>query len=162
MVVAGGLNFGGPANFPSGRYDTSYVVTDTATRTSGRHSIKFGGEYRYFINNNFAQGTGAFNFPSVPAFMSGTANSFNITLGDRTSLIDQQALGLFLQDQIAVHNRLTLDIGMRYEWHVTPTERDDKFVVFDAATASLLRVGVDLDEIYAQNNRNFEPRAGLA
>jgi hypothetical protein len=48
---------------------------------------------------------------------------------------------------------------MRYEWHVTPTERDDRFVVFDAATASLLRVGVDLDEIYQQNNRNFEPRA---
>jgi hypothetical protein len=162
MIVAGGLNFGGPATFPSGRNDASYVATDTATRTSGRHSIKFGGEYRYFINNNFAQGTGAFNFPNVAAFMSGTANSFTITLGNRTSLIDQQALGLFLQDQIAVHNRLTIDIGMRYEWHVTPTERNDKFVVFDAATASLLRVGVDLDEIYAQNNRNFEPRAGLA
>jgi hypothetical protein len=36
-------------------------------------------------------------------------------------------------------------------------------VVFDAETVSLLRVGVDTDdEIYAQNNRNFEPRAGIA
>ena len=49
--------------------------------------------------------------------------------------------------------------GLRYEWHVTPTERDDRFVVFDAASASLVRVGVDLDEIYQQNNRNVEPRA---
>ena len=51
---------------------------------------------------------------------------------------------------------------MRYEWHVTPTERDDRFVVFDAASASLVRVGVDVDEIYQQNNRNFEPRVGVA
>ncbi|HEY7291057.1 MAG TPA: TonB-dependent receptor [Vicinamibacterales bacterium] len=162
MIVAGGLNFGGPANYPSGRYDTSYVLTDKVTRTSGRHSLKFGGEYRYFVNDNFAQGTGIFNFPSVAAFLAGTANSFNITLGDRSSVIDQQALGLFVQDQIAVHDRLTLDVGLRYEWHVTPTERDDKFVVFDAETASLLRVGVNLDAIYAQNNRNIEPRAGIA
>ncbi len=28
--------------------------------------------------------------------------------------------------------------------------------------ASLVRVGVDVDEIYAQNNLNFEPRAGVA
>ena len=45
---------------------------------------------------------------------------------------------------------------------MTPTERDNQFVVFDAATASLLRVGVDVDEIYRQNNRNIEPRLGVA
>ena len=54
---------------------------------------------------------------------------------------------------------LTLDLGLRYEWHVTPTERDNQFVVFDQDTVSLLRVGVDLDEIYRQNNGNVEPRA---
>ena len=45
---------------------------------------------------------------------------------------------------------------------MTPTERDDQFVVFDAATASLLRVGVDVDKIYRENNDNIEPRLGLA
>ena len=103
-----------------------------------------------------------FNFPSVAAFLTGTANAFNTTLGERGSVIDQRAVGLFVQDQIAVHDRLTLDLGMRYEWHVTPTERDNRFVVFDAARASLVRVGVDVDEIYAQNNLNVEPRAGVA
>ena len=103
-----------------------------------------------------------FNFPSVAAFLTGTANAFNITLGERRSLIDQRAMGLFVQDQVTVHDRLTLELGMRYEWHVTPTERDNRFIVFDAARASLVRVGVDVDEIYAQNNLNFEPRAGVA
>ncbi len=34
-------------------------------------------------------------------------------------------------------------------------------MVFDAASASLLRVGVDLDRIHRQNHQNFEPRLGL-
>jgi len=162
MIVAGGLNFGGPGTLPQGRFDTSYVANDTVSRTSGHHAIKFGGEYRHFINENFAEGTGIFNFPSVAAFLAGTANAFNITLGERRSLIDQRALGLFIQDHISARDRLTLELGMRYEWHVTPTERDNRFVVFDAASASLIRVGVDVDQVYRQNARNFEPRAGVA
>jgi hypothetical protein len=163
LIVAGDLSFGGPAAQPQGRVDTSYVVNDTFTRATGRHVMKFGGEYRHFINENFAEGTGLFNFPSVSAFLAATANAFNITLGERRSVIDQRALSLFLQDRVSVHDTLTLDLGMRYEWHVTPVERDDKFVVFDPDTRSLLRVGVDTrGGIYRQNNRNFEPRVGIA
>jgi hypothetical protein len=162
ITVAGGLQFGGPGGLPQGRFDTSYVFADTLTHARGRHSIRLGGEYRHFINDNFAEGTGTFNFPSVEAFLSGTANAFAITLGERRSVIDQRALSLFVQDGVALHNGVTIEIGMRYEWHVTPVERGDRFVVFDAATASLLRVGAELEEIYAQNNRNLEPRLGVA
>ena len=162
IIVAGDLNFGGPGTLPQGRFDTSYVFADTVTRASGRHVIRLGGEYRHFVNENFAEGTGVFNVPNVPAFLAGTANAFGITLGERRSVIDQRAVGLFLQDNITVRDTLTLEIGMRYEWHVTPTERDGRFVVFDAGSASLLRVGTDLDGIYQQNNRNFEPRLGLS
>ena len=163
MVVAGDLNFGGPATLPQGRTDTSYVLVDAFRHASGRHSLSLGGEYRHFINENFAEGTGAFNFPSVDAFLAGTANAFNATLGERRSVIDQRAMALFVQDQITLGRGLTLELGLRYEWHVTPTERDNRFVVFDAASASLLRVGVDVNEgIYQQNNRNLEPRVGIA
>jgi hypothetical protein len=162
MIVAGAFNFGGPGTLPMGRFDTSYVVADTLSRASGRHSLRLGGEYRHFINDNFAEGSGVFNFPSVDAFLAGTANAFTITLNERRSLIDQRAIGLFVQDHLAVHENVTLELGLRYEWHLTPTERYGRFVVFDAGSASLLRVGTDLDEIYAQNNRNFEPRVGVA
>jgi hypothetical protein len=161
MSVAGDLNFGGPGLLPQGRFDTSYVFLDTLTRVSGRHRLRFGGEYRHFVNENFAEGTGAFTFPTVDAFLAGTATAFNITLGERRSVIDQRALALFVEDRIDIRDNVTLELGMRYEWHVTPTERDDRFVVFDANSASLLRVGIDRDEIYAQNNRNVEPRVGV-
>jgi hypothetical protein len=162
MLVAGGLNFGGPAIYPLGRDDVSYVFTDTLSYVRGAQTLKAGGEYRHFINENVNEGTGSFNFPSVEAFMAGTANAFSTTLGERRNHIDQRALALFFQDSIAVRSNLTLELGMRYEWHVTPTERDNQFVVFDRERASLLQVGVHVDEIYQQNNRNFEPRVGVA
>jgi hypothetical protein len=162
MVVAGALNFGGPATLPLGRKDTLYVFNDTLTRIAGRHTFKTGGEFRRFLNHNFAQGTGQFNFPSMAAFLAGTANAFSITLGERRNRMTEDALSFFAQDSIAVGSSLTIDLGLRYEWHMTPTERDNQFVVFDAATASLVRVGVDVDKIYRENNDNIEPRLGFA
>jgi hypothetical protein len=162
MIVAGSLNFGGPAIFPQGRKDALYVFKDTVTYTSRRHAVRMGGELRRFLSDNFNEGTGQFTFPSVAAFLSGTANAFSITLGERRSHISQDALGFFVQDQISLRSNLSLDFGLRYEWHVTPTERDNQFVVFDATTASLVRVGVDVEKIYQENNRNFEPRVGIA
>jgi outer membrane receptor protein involved in Fe transport len=97
----------------------------------------------------------------MDAFLRATANSFSITLGQRRSLIDQRALAAFGQDQIAIGDDLRIDLGLRYEWHVTPVERDDRFIVFDRATASLIRVGRDVPRIYQQNNANVEPRVGV-
>jgi hypothetical protein len=111
MIVAGALNFGGPSNLPLGRKDTLYVFNDTLTRIAGRHSFKTGGEFRRFLNNNFAQGTGQFNFPSMDAFLAGTANAFSITLGERRNHITEDALSFFAQDAIAVGPSLTIDLG---------------------------------------------------
>jgi len=162
LIVAGALNFGGPAILPQGRKDTLYVFNDTVTHVTSRQSIRFGGEYRRFLNNQFAQGTGQFNFPSMAAFLDGTANAFSVTLGKRLSHIRQDAVSFFAQDGVRIGSNVTVDLGLRYEWHVTPSERDNQFVVFDAATASLVRVGVNVASIYQQNNRNFEPRIGVA
>ncbi len=41
-----GLNFGGPNGFPQRRGDTTFVLSDTLNYLRGRHSLKFGGEFR--------------------------------------------------------------------------------------------------------------------
>jgi Carboxypeptidase regulatory-like domain/TonB dependent receptor len=161
-VAGAGLILGGPAANPSGRGDTFLVVADTLTYLRGRHSLKIGGEFRQFLNNIFRQGTGSFNFPSVASFINGTANSFNITLGNQSSSVAQGALGFFVQDNYKWRPNLTLELGLRYEWNITPTERYNRFIVFDPKSISLLRVGTDIDEIYHQNNKNFQPRLGFA
>ena len=157
-IAGGSLNFGGPAPFPSGRGDTTFVVADIMSRLSGQHSLKFGGEYRQFLNNNFRLGTGTFNFPTVADFLADAGNSFSITLGNQSSSIAQGALGFFVQDNYRIRPNLTLELGLRYEWNMPPSERYDRFIVFDPQSASLSRVG---DEIYHQNNRNVQPRVGF-
>ena len=162
ISVAGGLNFGGPSINPSGRGDTTFIVGDSFNYQRGKHSLKGGGEYRQFLNNNFRQGTGSFNFPTVASFLAGTANSFSVTLGSQSSSIAEGALGFFVQDNYKVRSNLMLELGLRYEWNMTPTERYDRFIVFDPSSASLIRVGDQIDEVYQQNNKNVQPRVGFA
>jgi hypothetical protein len=161
-IGGGALNFGGPSGFPQGRGDTTFVVSDTLAHQRGRHSLKFGGEFRRFLNNNFNLDTGAFTFTSVATFLAGNASSFSITLGDRPSSISQGALGLFAQDSFKLRTNLTLELGLRYDWNMSPTERYDRFVVFDPASRSLVRVGQGVDQVYHTNNKNFQPRVGFA
>ncbi|MGH9879865.1 MAG: TonB-dependent receptor domain-containing protein [Pyrinomonadaceae bacterium] len=157
------FNLGGPAGFPQGRADTTFVVSDTLTYLRGNHSLKFGGEFRRFYNNNFNLDTGTFTFANVNNFIAGNAASFAITLGDRSSAIATGALGLYVQDNFKLKQNLTLELGLRYDWNMTPTERFNRFVVFDPATRFLVQVGTGgLDRIYHQNNKNFQPRVGFA
>jgi outer membrane receptor protein involved in Fe transport len=164
QITITGFNFsiGGPAGFPQGRADTTVVVSDTLSYLHGNHSFKFGGEVRRFYNNNFTLDTGTFTFANVNNFLAGNAGAFSVTLGDRSSAIIQSAVGFYAQDNYKVRPNVTLELGLRYDWNVTPTERYDRFVVFDPASRSLIRVGTGVDEVYRQNNKNFQPRVGIA
>lgn len=160
--VAGGLNLGGPTQIPQARADTSFVASDTLSRLRGQHSIKFGGEFRRFYNNTLVLDSGTFQFPSVAAFVAGNANSFSITLGDRTASIAQGALDVFALDSFKWRRNLTLELGLRYEWNMSPTERFDRFYVFDPTRVALVNVGRDIDQVYKTNAKNFQPRVGFA
>ncbi|HYY94608.1 MAG TPA: TonB-dependent receptor, partial [Pyrinomonadaceae bacterium] len=161
-ITGTNLNFGGPAGFPQGRGDTTFVLSDTLAYQWGNHALKFGGEFRRFLNNNFNLDNGSFVFPSVAAFIAGNASSFTITLGDRPSSISQGAWGAFVQDNFKVRPNLTLELGLRYDWNMSPTERFDRFVVFDPVTDSLVRVNNGIAPVYHTNNKNFQPRFGFA
>jgi hypothetical protein len=153
------INFGGPAGFPQGRGDTTFAVSDTLSYQRGSHSLKFGGEFRRFLNNNFNNNIGAFNFPSIDAFIAGNANVFAVQVGDVSSSIANGAVGLFIQDNFRWRPNLTLELGLRYDMFISPTERFDRFVNF--GDGSLTRVGSGQDKIY-DNSHNIQPRVGLA
>ena len=156
-----GLNFGGPNGFPQGRIDTTFVVSDTLSYLRGRNSFKFGGEYRRFHNVNFGTTGGSFTFPSLADFQAGRASAFTVTLGDINSDVTQQAVGFFVQDNFKVRPNVTLELGFRYDLIVAPTEADDRFVYFDPAAASLVRVGQGgRDKLY-DNKSNYQPRVGV-
>ena len=161
-VGGGGFNMGGPAGFPQGRSDTTYVVADTVSYLRGNHSFKFGGEFRRFLNNNTNRDTGTFTFANMAAFLAGNANGFNVTLGDVSTAISQGALGTFAEDSYKVRSNLTLELGVRWDWLMSPTERYDRFASYVLATNSLVRVNHGVAPVYHTNWKNFQPRLGFS
>ena len=75
----------------------------------------------------------------------------------------QRALGFFAMDSFKVKPNFTLELGLRYEWNMTPFEAKNRQSEFVPATAQLVQVGTSaLPLLYDQNNTNFEPRLGFA
>jgi len=153
-----GINFGGPQGFPSGRGDTTVVFADTLNYLRGRHSFKFGGEYRRFYFNQFNSDAGLLAFQNAPDFASGQPNTFIFSPGNNPSRIVIPALGFFAQDGWKIVPRLTVELGLRYDWNQTPTEALNRFVNFIPSSDSLVQVSSP----YQQNNKNFQPRVGFA
>ena len=117
---------------------------------------------RRFYNNNTGKDTGTFAFANMAAFLAGTANAFNVTLGDVSSAIAQGALGVFVQDNYKVRPNLTFELGFRYDWLMSPTERFDRFVDYVPEINSLVQVNNGIAPVYHTNSRNFQPRLGFA
>ncbi|MDP8983259.1 MAG: TonB-dependent receptor [Acidobacteriota bacterium] len=158
-----GLNFGGPSGFPQGRGDLTAVLSDSLNWTHGKHNLKLGGEYRRFNGNSFSADNGTFRFANVTSFINGgPSNLFTVTPSSNPARVFVNALGFFAQDTYKLRPYLTLELGVRWEWNGTPTEAEKRFVVFDPATVSLVRVGsAGFADVYKQNARNFQPRVGF-
>src|SRR5262249_34491201 len=61
-----------------------------------------------------------------------------------------------------VASYLTLELGLRYEWNMTPFEKDNRWSEF-LPNGTLVQVGSSaLPLLYQQNKKNFEPRLGFA
>ncbi|HWZ98093.1 MAG TPA: TonB-dependent receptor [Candidatus Dormibacteraeota bacterium] len=153
-----GLVFGDERNFPQGRGDTTYVFADTLNYIRGAHSLKFGVEFRDFRNNNFNGDPGQLVFNTTANFENGTVDTSARTLNNVANRITQNALEFFAQDSYKVTSALTLELGLRYAWNMTPNEAMGRFVNFDLTSGSLERVS----DPYDQNNKNFQPRVGFA
>jgi len=160
-----GLVFGGPSGFPQGRNDTLGVLSDTATLLRGRHTIKFGGEYRRYLSASFADNIGTLTYVSTANnFEKDTATVFSVQPNTVSSRVYDTAVGGFVQDNFKLNSRLTLEYGLRFEWNGTPVEGANRFVLFNPAGPSLTRVGTNGLGANAAYNQNYnvEPRLGFA
>ena len=156
-----GLNFGGPAGEPQGRFDTTMVFSDNVSWLRGKHSLDMGGEFRRFVNDNFNRDTSTFVFSTVNSFLADQAIEFIVTPQDVVSRIFENALGAYVQDVYRVNSRLSLQFGLRFDWDGTPTEGANRFVDFNPATMQLQRVGTPgFSQVYSQNY-SWNPRAGF-
>lgn len=161
ISITNGPVFGAERNFPQGRGDTTGVVADNLSYIMGRHSLKFGTEFRLFKNSNFNSDPGQLVFNNFNDFINGTVDSSARTIGNVANRILQNALDFYAMDSFKFKPYLTLELGLRYAWNMTPSEAEDRFVNFvpGGAFGSML---VPTPEPYAQSNKNFQPRVGFA
>ena len=142
----------------------SWQFIDTLTYTRGAHTFKAGVNWTTWFNDqdsSFQYG-GSYAFNSLENFLTNRANTFEgATPGSTTDRNWQQSLiGLFVQDDFAVADRLTLNLGVRYEFITEPKEAQDRVAhmktVLDPATTP----GYPLFE--NPSYKNVAPRVGFA
>jgi hypothetical protein len=166
-----GLTFGGPSGFPQGRDDTTGVLSDTLTMLKGRHTLKFGGEFRRYLVASFAGNIGTLTFATSTTptsnFQTSVATGFSVQPNNVSSRNYAGSLGAFAQDNFKLTPRLTLEYGLRFEWNGTPVEGANRYVLFNPngiGGATLTQVGTNglaANAAYGQNY-NYEPRLGFA
>jgi len=169
-----GLTFGGIRNFPQGRGDYTAVASDNINYLRGRHSWKFGGEFRRFNGNSFMSDGGGIGFATFNDFVLGNINqapvnfnnggsAFAITSGNRPARVYANSIGLFAQDSFKLKPSFTVELGLRWEWNMSPSEARNRSVNFFPASASLVQLGTNgYSDSVNQNDKNFEPRVGFA
>jgi len=162
--VAGAFTFGGISGFPQGRGDNVGTFSDTLSWVHGKHIIKVGGEFRRQNSDNFSATPGTFSFPNITAFLADQANSFSVTDSNRSNRTYGNSLGAFVTDTWKIAPAFTVTLGLRYDWYGTPTEAENRFVVFNPTTDSLNQVGQNGGPAlaYRQSALNFQPRVGIS
>ncbi len=108
----------------------AYQVGDDLTLTKGRHNMRFGGSFMWFAKNQDGftntEGTFSFNGSATGGALNPNGNAFaDFLLGDASNYAEASAqprihtkangFGLYALDNWHVSNRLTLNLGLRYE-----------------------------------------------
>ena len=165
-VTTGSLGIG-PQSTTGYTIQNILTFSDDVFVTKGKHALKFG-----TLINHFDQGiidnyevAGTLSFASFQNFLSGLALSSAYTLvppaGDPNRDYRFWTFGFYAQDDYRVTSRLTLNLGLRYEFNTSPTERRDRAYAFlgNFATDTTTTHG-----FLIQNSslRNFSPRVGFA
>ena len=165
--------------FPIGDFSTVYQVQDQLSRTIGRHTLKFGVEFRRLQENgpldfavnglySFADLTpygfpASSNNPALEFFLQGLPLAY-VGVNPSSANTDRGYREIFAsgfaQDFVRVNSRLTVNVGLRYDFYSNPTEAFGRESAFpnpatdSAPTVGKLFAGTPLDLL--------SPQAGFA
>jgi hypothetical protein len=181
--VSGYTQFGQQSSNP--QFQNPYMINPkfNVTRLQGRHSLKAGFEYQRLdtaiddFNPKYGQDTygGRFTVPvgtsssnnlyNLADFMFGLRSRYNLNNAVIVNYQQRMYFG-YLQDDFKVSQKLTLNLGLRYEFATPQWERDGILSNFDPATRTLIAAKKD-GSIYERSlvrpdRNNFAPRIGLA
>ena len=155
-------------------------VKDAISISRGRHSLKFGGDFSYekIIHDTLLDNYGTFLFNG-----SKTGNAYADFLLGLPAMMTQDApvrktdngayVSAYAQDDVRVHARVTLNLGVRYDLQFPYTDPQDRKLAFVPGQQSVINptappgllfpgdAGVSRGIVKTDVN-NIAPRLGLA
>jgi hypothetical protein len=165
---------GSPIYLPKKQIPQQYQYNDTFTVARGNHSLKFGTTASAPMRNIFqdeAAVRGSLDFESTFTNFAyadgllGLANQVQLTNNDVVNQRLWMAAG-FLQDDWKILSRLTLNLGLQYEFATPPVEAKNHIANFDPdGNGSLVFAhpgSLASRALVDPNKRDFAPRAGFA
>ncbi len=145
-------------------------LVENVSYLHGEHAFKFGFEYLDMIydGDSFTGAQGVASFKTLQAFLQGTPNSGSILLGNPDQNTRMHWFGGFVQDDWRIKPRVTLNLGLRYENYLPPTERHNYLGNFDpnvnATTPAILQFGpgAPIASEFKAGLGEVSPRVGVA
>nr|ADC36062.1 hypothetical protein [uncultured bacterium 213] len=182
---APGLSFSSFASLrdvnPSMRTDQTVSIGDTMVKQRGKHTMRFGGDYRDIRadtrTDSNARGsfvfTGLYTGIDFADFLLGLPQQATVQYGPLRERFHQRTWDLFLQDDWRPTASLTVNAGLRYEYYSPFSEADNHLATLDAAPGFTAAVpvlagatgpysGALPDTIVRPFRTGFAPRIGIA
>lgn len=168
---------------PEGRQDVTGHITDILSYNRGKHQFRFGGEYRTGHVDEFyyRRSLGSFIFDgsqgpwagspactsnanacALADFLAGNVSSSSIAVGNAERKVVSNGLDFFGQDSWRVTRRLTVDLGLRWDYFGPLHNGNKDLAVFLPATNGFQIQGAGINSLFPADKNNFAPRLGFA
>lgn len=128
------FSFGGPNDSFNRRKQATLSFANNLSWTYKNHSIKFGGEYkRHQFDTNLPeeQATEFEKFDSFTQLLTGNATEADTQYGITDKSFRFQDYGFYVTDNWKINRKLSLNLGLRYELFMWPTEKNGRIGNFD-------------------------------
>ncbi|HTI38380.1 MAG TPA: TonB-dependent receptor [Vicinamibacterales bacterium] len=162
---------GSPDFLPKFQHTDQFEYIDTLSWLRGNHGFKFGADIIAPMKNEYfdvpaTRGSytfgGNFSGNALADYLLGYVSGFQLS---NVYVVDQRhwATMFFVQDDWTASDRLTLNLGLRYDFITPALEAQNRQTNFDPATANLTFAGSgSLSErgLVQPDKNNFGPRIG--
>jgi hypothetical protein len=143
---------------------------DTVSYLRGKHAFKFGFDFVDVVydNNAYNYANGQIKFKHLTDFLTGAIRGGQILVGDPNVFARAHWFAGFVQDDFRATTRLTLNLGLRWEFQGTPVERSNYEGNFNPnaapGTFAIQQVGpgAPARNFFNPDHKDFSPRIGVA